>query len=224
MSENTITALAQRYPLVETTLTLGGKAWNITAVEDQDALIQGVQTEADLAAFPYGMMLWASAIGLSARLTEEPALVAGKRVMEIGAGVGLVGLVARSLGGNVTQTDYLPDILTLCRHNAAQNQIAGIDCRLGDWRDWPAALTDFDIVLGADIFYERTLHDTLALLLPRLLRPGGGLIVSDPLRPQAMELAERLEAQGNWEVAVEGRKVEFGGEIKDIGLFLLRRG
>lgn len=216
-------ALAARYPLVRENLVLGGKNWTITAVQDQEALIRGVHTDAQLAAFPYGMMLWASAIGLAERLTETPSLVSGKRVLEMGAGVGLAGLVAQSLGAQVTQTDYLPDILALCRYNASQNNIKGIECRTGDWRDWPDDLAGFDVVLGADILYERTLHKTLQDLLPRVIAPGGILLISDPLRPQAMDFAEQWEKEGAWRVTLEGRRVRRGSDDKDIGLFFLHR-
>ena len=223
--------------LVDVALTVGGRAFSIIAVRDQDALIENVKTDEDLAAFPYGLMLWASAIGLAERLAQQPELVRGKRVLEIGAGVGLPGLVARTLGAvHVTQTDYQETTLALARSNAQRNGLAGeVEHRRADWRDFPPDLLGaFDVVLGSDVLYERTLHAPLADLLPRLLRPGadGGLIlVSDPLRPQALAFVEQQEQRahlpGGWRVDVEGRRACLPGQIgpaavQDIALFFLR--
>jgi predicted nicotinamide N-methyase len=170
-------------------------------------------------------MLWASAICLSERLTEKPSLVAGKRVLELGAGVGLPGLVAASLGARVTQTDYQEDALNLARHNARVNGVEDIIVRPGDWRDFFTEGLPYDVVIASDVLYERTLHAPLAALLPKLVTHGGAILLSDPLRPQAMEFLEKhVEASGEWAVAYEGRRVTIPGEppeIKDTALICL---
>lgn len=221
MESDETNTLRARYPVVEQTVTATGRTWTLSAVTDQDALIRRVESDADLEQFPYGLMLWASALGLAERLGRDPAEVTGRRVLEIGAGVGLAGIVARWLGAEVTQTDYQEEALTLCRVNAARNGVSGIRHTLGDWRDWPAALTGFDQVIGSDVLYERSLHGTLAALLPRLVAPGGSVLLSDPLRPQALEFVEGLERAGAWSVTMEGAAVPWEGNRKDLALFTL---
>lgn len=227
-SEWKIEALAARYPLEEARLSIGGRTWRITAVEDQDALIAQVKTDADLQAFPYGLMLWASALGLAERLAEEPSLIAGKRVLELGAGVGLPGIAAAALGASeVIQTDYQDEALALARHNAAANGVQDrIRLRHGDWRSFFTDGLPFDVVIGSDLLYERSLHAPLADLLPRLVTPDGLILISDPLRPQALEFLERrIEADALWDLAFEGRAVLMPGEKKkkDIALCWARR-
>jgi len=226
-------ALTARYPLTELRIPIAGREWQITAVQDQEALIAGVQTDADLAAFPYGLMLWPSAVGLAERLAEEPGLVAGNRVLELGTGVGLPGLVAWTLGATaVVQTDYQEDALTLAAHNAIANGITGTRFRIGDWRAFlpegeEAAMdAPADVVIASDVLYERTLHGALATLLPRLVGSGGRVVLSDPLRPQALEFIERyIEPGDTWRVTYEGRSVRVAWERektrKDIGIFQL---
>ena len=215
-------SLPERYPLEEELWVIGGKTWRITAVQNQDALLKSVQTEADLENFPYGLMLWASAIGLAEWLTEHPETVAGKRVLEIGAGIGVVGLVASSLGAEVVQTDYQTDALDLCRWNAAQNGVTEVVQCIADWRDFPEDLLGFSVVIASDILYERTLHPVLERLLPRLIAPDGILIVSDPLRPQALEFLERMEKQGRLSAAFDGRQVRWRDETKDIAIAVIK--
>jgi predicted nicotinamide N-methyase len=216
--------MAWRYPLADISVRTAGRSWQITAVQDQDALIAGVETDEDLANFPYGLMLWASALGLAEWLSRTPSLVRGKRVLEIGAGVGLAGLAASALGAVVIQTDFQADALTLCRHNAARNAVEGIRiARRADWRDFPADLRDFDVVIGSDVLYERASHGLLNVLLPRIVVPGGCVLLSDPLRPQALEFVERLEARGRWNVTMGGLTVPWDGGGKDIALFDLKK-
>jgi len=187
------------------------------------AAVDAVRTDEDVANFPYGLMLWPSAVGLAEWLARTPSLIQGKRVLEIGAGVGLAGLAARALGAEVTQTDFQADALTLCRHNASCNGIEGVRVARGDWRDFPPDLASCDVVLGSDVLYERSLHPALESLLPHLIVPDGLIILSDPLRPQALEFVGRFEARGGWEVRMEGLTVPWEDADKEIALFLLRK-
>ncbi len=204
--------MGNNYPLVFQTLSLAGRSWTLSCVTDQDALITQVQTEDDLADFPFGLMLWASSEVLATRLAREPSLVAGKRVLELGAGVGFVGLVAAHLGAaEVVQTDYHPEALALCRSNAMLNGIVNITIQKGDWRHWPEALTGFDLVVAADILYERALHPALTTLLPQL---GATILLADPIRPAALEFIEQRETEG-WTINTEARRIRWAGEDRD---------
>jgi len=207
--------------LTEATVTVGERLWRIVEAASHEDLVARVETEADLQAFPYGLLLWPSAVALAERLAAEPELVRGKRVLELGAGVGLPGLVAQSLGGVVTQTDYQLAPLALARENARRNGIAGIVICEGDWRRFPS-LPPFDVVLGSDVLYERAMHPALRALLPRVLAPGGLLLLSDPLRPQAAVFVDELEYAG-WRVGMAGTTVAWRGERQEIALFTARR-
>ncbi|MDX1934130.1 MAG: hypothetical protein SFU56_16135 [Capsulimonadales bacterium] len=218
---DTIQLLAERYPLTEVTIAAAGRDWRIVAVTDQDALANRIRTEEDLCNFPYGLMLWASAIGLAQKLSAEPERIRGRRVLEIGAGIGVAGLAAAHLGGVVTQTDYLEEALILCRHNARVNGIAGTVTRRGDWRAWPSDLPPFPVVIGSDVLYDREMHPVLRELLPSLVEPGGTVLLSDPIRPQALDFTESLERTGRWSVAMEGLQVRFESQVKDLALFHL---
>jgi hypothetical protein len=74
----------------------------------------------------------------------------------------------------------------------------------------PAALlarAPFDLVLAADVLYERRNVDSLRELLPRLVAPGGGAWIADPRRPDSRLLMEALVEDG-WSHDVEAVKVE----------------
>src|SRR2546423_2458950 len=108
----------EQYRLVDHIVSIGGREWRIRAVADQDELVNAVTDENHLERFPYGMLLWPSAVALSAWLAENWREITGRRVLELGAGAGLPGIVARWLGADVCQTDYLPGALALAERNS----------------------------------------------------------------------------------------------------------
>jgi len=187
-----ITAVGGKLPLETGTVGIGAQRWQITCVRSRAGLAtDGNHREHDL----YGFLLWESAVGLATALTQQAVQVQGKQVLELGAGVGLPGLVARSLGAHVRQTDYQADALALAEWNARQNDITGIEIFLADWRTWRHS-PRYDLILGADILYDATLHFYLEAIFRKNLLPGGRLWLADPGRPQALDFAVQLEAHG----------------------------
>jgi predicted nicotinamide N-methyase len=189
-------------PLSLVPVTIGDRLWRIWCVEDQDYLL----SISNLDHLPYGLLLWESAVGLSQRLVEEPGLVEGKRVLELGAGTGLPGLVARSLGAHVWQTDQMEDVLSVAALNERENALAGIQRFRADWRDW-GEQASFDVILGADILYDAAMYGSIVSILDRSLAPGGRVVLADPGRPQALEFLGALE-NGGARFAMSVRRVE----------------
>ncbi len=208
--------LEGQFPLVTTDISIEGQDWRVTAMQNQDALLEVAD---ELEHFPYGLLLWESAVGLARFLAANPALVAGKRVLELGAGVGLPGLVAQTLGAQVWQTDHQPGALSLARWNAWQNRVQGVERFLADWRLW-GHTERYEVLLGADILYERAMHFYLEAIFRQNLLPGGHLLLSDPVRPQAMEFAAHLEKSG-WQLALETQSVHLTHEPKPVEVALL---
>ncbi|BBM98317.1 hypothetical protein MPTK1_1g12550 [Marchantia polymorpha subsp. ruderalis] len=76
--------------------------------------------EIDFADGGVGWKVWGGALLLSLRLIEIPSLVKNKRVLELGSGCGLCGLLASKLGASeVVLTDYLPSLLLNLRRNVS---------------------------------------------------------------------------------------------------------
>lgn len=206
-------------PLEEYRLSLGGKAWTILHTgailshEDEDRFLRGDQPR-----LPYGIALWPAAIALAHDLAARS--MQGVRVLELGAGTGLPGIVAAALGARVVQTDRNAAALVVCRRNAARNGVA-LEQRAADWTAWTDAGT-YDYIIGSDILYGESVHPQLRHIFDTNLAPGGRLLLSDPLRPASFELLEAMAADG-WNVVVSKWTVGVVPPPRPIGVFELTR-
>ncbi len=185
-------------PFTDLEFSIGGRVWTVSAVTDQDALLNAA---VGMEYFPYGFLLWESSVGLAHYFAEHSEEIRGKSLLELGAGAGLPGIVAQTHGAEVIQTDHQQSALDLSRLNAMQNNVTGISRFLADWRVWNHT-PRYDILTGADICYERAMHFHLEQLFRHALKPDGRLILSDPVRPQALEFVAHLEKNG-WNLALE---------------------
>jgi predicted nicotinamide N-methyase len=107
---------------------------------------------------PYWAFAWAGGQALARYVLDHPALVAGKQVLDIGSGSGLVGLAAAKAGAaSVLSTDIDAFSCAAIHLNAAangleitvtQDDLIGTDCA-------------WDVILVGDLFYERPLAERL---------------------------------------------------------------
>lgn len=132
-----------------------------------------------------GARVWPSGEAL-ARVLEGERL-AGKRVLELGAGTGVAGLAAARQGAEVFVTD-LPEMLPLLAANIGANSLAAraeaMPLRWGNEYDLEAALArgPFDLVIGTDILYAPERFDDLLATLLELTAPGAQVMLAYPRR------------------------------------------
>ena len=173
---------------MEEIVTLGaGRDLAVLRPRDSEALLDEHAFEHE-EFLPYWAELWPSGVAL-ARAVAGRALK-GARVLELGCGLGLPSIAAALAGGRVLATDWAPAAIDLLRENARRNR-ATLETALVRW-EAPEALLErapFDLVLAADVLYERRNVEPLAELLPRL---GGEVLLADPGRPQLEGFLERL--------------------------------
>jgi predicted nicotinamide N-methyase len=161
-----------------------------------EELIDEAEFEAD-ERLPYRAELWPSARALARHLLEVPP-PAG-RVLELGCGVALPSLVLLARGARVLATDYYADALRFAQANAARNALPPLPTALLDWRRIPHGFARSRLILVADVLYEQRNVEPLAEALPRLIEPGGCVLLADPGRVYLGEFRTRLQAMG-WEV------------------------
>ena len=168
-----------------------------------DALIDESEFNTD-ERLPYWADLWPAARALARHLLDAPSHTA-TRALELGAGVALPSLVLRFLRVDVTASDYYDDALRFAQANAQRNGLAPLRTELLDWREPAARLGRFDLILAADVLYERRNVDALLDLLPQLLRDDGRVLIADPGRVHLAEFRERAESR-RWAITEEVRE------------------
>ena len=158
--------------------------------EVDDDQVAAMSMEAVAAKFGHltgaGDIVWPAGLAFSRLLAHCPSFVDGKRVLELGAGLGTVGLCAAASGAaSVLLSDYDDEVLEYARDGAAVNDVgnvvttARLDWSVGDLPAGGAFDDPFDVVLGADVLYAEHNALSIARLLPKLLNEGGRCLIAD---------------------------------------------
>jgi predicted nicotinamide N-methyase len=159
---------------------VAGRRYRLAHPYAPDELIDEEEFDRD-ERLPYWAEIWPSAIALARRLSAED--LAGRRLIELGVGVGLPTLVALEGGARVLATDYYEAALDFTRHNARENGLPEPETALLDWKTPRLEeVGAFDLAFAADVLYEEGSARALARLLPPLLAADGEALIADPGR------------------------------------------
>lgn len=147
--------------------------WTLTSAGDESAPM------------PFWAFPWAGGQALARYLLDHPDLVAGRRVLDLAAGSGLVAIAAAIAGAaDVIANDIDPYAAAAQELNAHANGVTLVALTadlLGD--DVPDAdLPAVDIVLAGDVCYERQLADRMLGFLTRAHGRGADVLLGDPGR------------------------------------------
>ncbi|KKB10931.1 SAM-dependent methyltransferase [Devosia geojensis] len=129
---------------------------------------------------PYWAYPWAGGLVLARYLLDQPEIVAGKRVLDLGAGSGLVAIAAVKAGAkSAVAAEIDRNGLAAIPLNAAANgitiDVTGKDLTQGE-------PPDVDIVLVGDLFYAPDLAQRVTAFLDRCLDAKMDVLVGDPER------------------------------------------
>ncbi len=143
---------------------------------------------------PYWAHLWIGARAL-ARFLIESGDLAGRRVLDLGCGLGLPGLVAAQLGAEVWLADREPAALEFAAASARQN---GLEHAHVIEIDFTRAALDgsFDVILGAEVVYDPSSYSPLCEFLERHLHADGVIHLTDAFRSDAERFFTELCRRG----------------------------
>jgi predicted nicotinamide N-methyase len=150
----------------------------------EESLPIWLRTEAELGEMnvppPYWAFAWAGGQAVTRYLLDNPALVAGRKVLDLGAGGGLAAIAAiKSGAASVLAVDIDPVALAACRLNAEANGVA-FDTTADDLLAAPPQ--PFDIVIVGDLFYERALADLVIAYIDAARSQNALVLIGDPQR------------------------------------------
>jgi len=161
------------------------KLWLIDG-DNMDRAFSPEETRRILHEPPYWSFCWASGLAMARYLAEQPQWVEGKRVLDFGAGSGVAGIAAVKAGAlEVMACDLDPLAIAACQANAVLNDVA-----LGYSTDFFAEADRFDLILVADVLYDRA---NLPLLDQFLSRGREALVADSRVRDFQHPLYRRIE-------------------------------
>ena len=170
---------------------------------------------------PYWALLWPSGLALAETLLtgredtchapprerhegvyqkELPSL-RGRRVLELGCGLGVTAIAALACGADLWAADCYAEALLFARHNTLRNAGRAPHSLLLDWRGEAGraaclAAGPFDALLAADVLYEPENIAPLLALAPRLLAPGGVFWLAEPGRKVSLAFVAAASTAG----------------------------
>mgnify|MGYP000503442717 CR=1 FL=1 len=129
---------------------------------------------------PYWAFAWAGGQALARYLLDNPGLVEGRSVLDLGAGSGLTAIAAMKAGASkVLAGDTPPSAPAAVVLNARANR-GHVDTATADLLDAPAGA--FDLILVGDLFYERELADRVLAFATKARDGGAVVLAGDPRR------------------------------------------
>lgn len=184
---------------------------------DADSLWEWYSNRGDVEADPSWASVWPAAANLAYLITREASLVRGKRVAELGSGLGVAGLTAAKKGAStVTLIDREPYALHCAMATAERcgletgpvpSSTSGptgangvVSASVSDWGALAAEGLVVDVVLASEVLYDPAEAAPLAAAAARLLSEGGTLLLADPAKGRAVSAraaaADALKALG----------------------------
>lgn len=180
------------------TVRLGGHDFRIRALSDlqQFADPTGRASRAGISSSLWSLFgqIWPSGRVLAEAMSSFD--VAGKRILELGCGLGLSSLVLAHRGANVVASDHHPLAESFLAYNAGLNNLPAVTYRDLPWAVPDTTLGRFDLIIGSDILYERDHAAQIAAMMQRHASPDAELLVTDPGRGNSAPFSRAMAAQG----------------------------
>jgi len=143
-----------------------------------------INTDNLLQHFPLWAKIWkASWILADTMAAATPD--SDKHVLEIGGGIGLVGITAAAFGHCITMTESDDHAINFARANAALNGVNNLKCLKLDWNK-PSINSRFDMIIASEVVYKEKDFKPLENLFRTCLAPAGEIVLASGIRNTTM--------------------------------------
>lgn len=142
---------------------------------------------------PYWAYPWAGGGALARYLQDRPDTVAGRRVLDLGSGSGIVAIAAARAGAAQVIAAEIDRYAVAALHlNAAANAVALEVINRDPTADPPPAV---DVITVGDLFYDGALAVQVTAFLERSAAAGVTILIGDPYRAHLPRTRLRLLAE-----------------------------
>jgi predicted nicotinamide N-methyase len=180
------------------TLRFGGLDYRIRALSDlqQVADPKGYASVAGISSSNWSLFgqVWPSGCVLAQTMSSFE--VAGKRILELGCGLGLSSLVLNRRKADITASDHHPLAEEFLTYNAALNGLQAPAYLDLSWTVPQPALGRFDLIIASDVLYERGHAEQLSGLMKRHAKAESEVLITDPGRGNSGAFTTAMGLQG----------------------------
>jgi len=131
---------------------------------------------------PFWAFAWAGGQAMARYIFDNPETVAGRRVLDLGSGAALAAIAAMKSGARrALAADIDPFAAAAANLNAKANDVT-FDTTTADLLEPGVGHNSFDVVLVADVFFERELAERIMVFAERQRQAGARVLIGDPNR------------------------------------------
>ncbi len=196
--------IRKKYSLTFDRLKVGDNTIRLLKIADLEQFLEGRDPFADVSEFPFWIRLWDAAMILSYVLGAQKG-VEGKRLLELGAGLGAPGLAAAAAGFEVTLSDYEDIIMDFQKVSGAASGLSNVDYLHLDWLN-PPALETFDVLAGAEILFRDEFFQPLLNIFKTCLKPDGMIYLAHDAKRQSLGKFLKL-AQNDFDISLKKQNI-----------------
>lgn len=169
---------------------------------------------------PLWAKVWEASFVMASYWAHQP-VVPRRRILEIGTGIGVLGVYMASKGHRVTLSDINEDALLFARANVLLNGCEQwADVQRIDWNDTFLG-QPYDVIVGSEVVYDRATYPALVRFLDQALVSGGTIFLAKNTQLQAPGFFAELVTR----FAYKEKIIPFEGhdEISGVALYAIRR-
>ena len=169
------------------------------------------------ASWPHFGVVWASSHVLAHRMLSFDT--GGRRILEVGCGIGLASLTLQYHNADISATDRHPEVAEFLEFNARLNNLDPIPYFQCDWKHIEDQPAKFDLILGSDLVYEPGHAELLSSFIDRHARRHCEVLTVGPRRREQANFNRCMVelGYGHWQETPEDTRYldePFRGQIE----------
>lgn len=188
----------QKYLTKQEIISVNDICYNIRSLKDKQQFNDDEKKAEALgissATWPLFGIVWPSARVLASTICLFE--LEGKRVLEIGCGIGLSSIVLHKMGVDITASDYHPLAQEFLNTNITNNNLLPIKFDDGNWEDESSVLGEFDLIIGSDVLYEPAHAELVSQFINTHSNTSVEVMIVDPNRGNRSQFTKKMIALG----------------------------